>query len=109
MKLNLSSSWNDEFKCELTDELDKLANLNYEETFLYHYILADEFCRGKKCLAIRVPGGTIGGLWVDDNNVITRLEIDTNYVVDSYPDNVNELVQKYIGQTIEFNDKGEKL
>lgn len=101
MKLEKYSSWIDDFKCELTDELDKLARLSKDGIY-YHYILGDEHCKNKKCLAIRVPGGTVGGLWIDENNVIIKIEIDTNYVIETYPDNVNEVIQKYIGQTIEF-------
>jgi len=93
-----------EYRCELTEYLDSLAKFT-EESFYpiyHHYILADKYCKKEKCLAIRVPGGTVGGIWIDDNNVITKIEIDTDYVVKSYPDNVNELVQKYIGEIVEY-------
>ena len=90
--------------CELTKQLDDLAKLSeqiYYESF-YHYIVTDDYCKNEKCLAIRVPGGTVGGLWFDDNNVITKIVIDTNYVVKTYPDNVNDLIKDFIGKTIEF-------
>ena len=54
-----------------------------------------------KCLAIRVPGGTVGGIWIDKNNMITKIVIDTNYVVKTYPDDVNDLMVKYIREKIE--------
>ncbi len=74
--------------------------------FLYdmfhHYILADEWCRNQKCLAIRVPGGTVEGIHFDDNSIITKIVVDTNYVVKTYPSNINELIQKFIGEVIEW-------
>ena len=67
----------------------------------YHYILVDDWCKNEKCLAIRVPGGTVGGIYFD-NNIITKLVIDTNYVVKTYPANVNELIQRFVGEVIEW-------
>ena len=33
-----------------------------------------------------------------------KITIDTDYVVDSYPENVQEYVQKYVGEKIEISD-----
>ena len=93
-----------EYVCDLTIELDSLANLigsKYYKSF-YHYILADEWCKNEKCLAIRVPGGTVGNILIDDNNVILEISIKTDYVIRTYPDNINELVQKFVGKTIKY-------
>lgn len=94
----------DEYRCDLTRELDELANLSKEYYYgcFYHYILADKWCKDERCLALRVPGGTVGGITVDDNNVITKIVIDTDYVVKTYPSNVNDLMQKYVGEVIEY-------
>ena len=105
MKLdNRKTVFNYEYTCELTKELDSLAKLTDKEFYdvFYHYIVADEYCKKQKCLAIRVPGGTVGGIWIDDNNVITKIVIDTGYVVKTYPSNVNDLVQKFVGDTFEY-------
>ena len=92
-----------EYLCDLTDELDVLAKLdNGKEFHLYHYIIVDDYGMKEKCLAIRVHGGTVGGLWFDENNMITKISIDTKYVVKSYPENIEEIVQKYVGQTLEI-------
>lgn len=72
------------------------------QNMFHHYILANEWCKNQKYLAIRVPGGTVGGIYFDDNNVITKIVIDTNYVVKTYPANVNEMMQKFIGEVIEW-------
>lgn len=92
-----------EFFCEMTDELDKLANIKTNDEYYSwrHYILADEFCVKERCLAIRIPGGTVGGVWIDDNNVITKIEVDTNYVVKTYSEDVNDQMQKYVGYRID--------
>lgn len=105
MKLsNRRESLKTEFRCELTKELDSLAKLSEEHYYdmFYHYILADDYCKKEKCLAIRVPGGTVGGIWIDDNNAITKIVVDTEYVVKTYPNNVNELIQKFVGEVIEY-------
>ena len=94
----------DEYRCDLTRYLDEVAKLSETEYYdlYHHYIVADELCMKEKVLAIRVPGGTVGGIWIDDHNVIQRINIDTDYVVKTYPDDVNELVKKYIGAVIEY-------
>ena len=105
MKLNSRKTVvNYEYTCKLTKELDSLANLTDKEFYdiFYHYILADEYCKKEKCLAIRVPGGTVGAIWVDDNNVITKIVIDTDYVVKTYPSDINEIMQKFVGEVIEY-------
>lgn len=90
-----------EYFCDITSELDKLASIN-SDALRKHYVLADNYCLNKKCLAIRIPGGTLGGIWFDDNNIVTKIKVDTDYVVKSYPIDVNEQIQKFVGQKIEF-------
>lgn len=89
-----------EFFCELTKELDKLSGIN-EESRIKHYVLADDYCKSQGCLPIRIPGGTVGGIYFKDD-VITEIVIDTDYVIKTYPENVNELIQKYVGETIKW-------
>lgn len=89
--------------CDLTTELDNLAELdNGEEFHRFHYIIVDEHSVKEKCLPIRVYGGTVGGIWFDEDKIITKLIIDTNYIVKSYPENVNEIIQKYVGQKLSW-------
>lgn len=105
MKLeNRGSFLKDEYRCELTRELDLLSKLSEKEYYdmFYHYILVDDYCKNKKCLAIRVQGGTVGDILIDKNNVITEITIDTEYVIKTYPNNVNELIQKFVGEVIEY-------
>lgn len=90
-----------EYFCDITSELDKLAGINSDNIWK-HYVLADKYCINEKCLAIRIPGGTLGGIWFDDNNVITKIKVDKNYVVKTYPSDVNEQIQKFVGQKIEI-------
>lgn len=104
MKLEVKNHFtDDEYVCELTKELDELAKISdYRKCGFCHYILADNYCKKEKCLAIRVPGGTVGSVWIDDNDVITKIVIDTDYVIKTYPNNVNGLMEKYIGEVIEW-------
>lgn len=108
MKLERKNNYNEEYTCDLTKELDEVSGIlnNQHYNLFYHYILADKWCREEKCLAIRVPGGTVGGIWID-NNVITDIIIDRNYVVKTYPKNVNELMKKYIGVVVEYKKEND--
>ena len=101
MKLERKPYSNKEYFSDLTKELDDLAKFK-ENSLFKHYILADDYCIKENCLAIRVPGGTVGGIWFNQDNVITKIQIDTNYVVKTYPENVEEIIQKYVGATIDF-------
>lgn len=92
-----------EYYCELTSELDRLAGIDSKLRWK-HYILIDNYCKEQKCLAIRIPGGTIGGVWYDENNVITKIVIDTEYVVKTYPVDVNEQIEKFVGEKLEFDE-----
>lgn len=104
MKFEQSILGYGEYICDLTKELDDMSGIsqkNYYDMF-HHYILVDDWCRNEKCFAIRVPGGTVGGVYFDDNNIITKVVVDTNYVVKTYPVNINELIQKFVGEAIEW-------
>lgn len=90
-----------EYYSELTTELDKLADLN-PDGFRKHYILASESFVEEKCLPIRIPGGTVGSIYLDENDVITKIVIHTNYVVKTYQQDVNERIQHFVGERIEF-------
>lgn len=87
----------------MTKELDKVSGIsgNQRYRFFHHYILVEKWCIKEKCFAIRVPGGTVGEIWIDKNNMITKIVIDTNYVVKTYLDDVNDLMEKYIGEKVE--------
>lgn len=91
-----------EYFCEITDELDRLSRIETTFYMLKHYILVDEYCIKEKRLAIRIPGGTIGEICLDDNNIITKIKIDINYIVKTYPENIEEIMKKFIGVCVEF-------
>lgn len=96
----------DEYFCDLTEKLDECAYFDTKERPYYrHYLLDYKNTKDYCNFAIRVPGGTVGGIWVDKNNVITSIKVDTNYVVKTYSDELNDIIQKYIGEKIEFEGK----
>lgn len=49
-----------EYYCDLTKELDSIIGLSQDQHWK-HYILADDSMIKGKILAIRIPGGAIGG------------------------------------------------
>lgn len=89
-----------EYYCEITAELDKLAGLDPNGCWK-HYVLCDY---EDDCLPIRIPGGTLGSIEYDENKIITKIHVYTDYVVKTYPDDVNEQLQKFIGQKIEIGE-----
>lgn len=85
---------------EITTELDRLAGLKPERPWK-HYVLASDEPRHDECLLIRVPGGTVGSIWINEDHVITNILIDTDYVVKTYSADVNEQMQKFIDRKID--------
>ena len=63
------------YACELTDELDALMKAMSDASANRHYILADEFCKRNKCLAIRIPGCTLGGIHYNHDNIVTGIDV----------------------------------
>lgn len=90
------------YVCELTEELDRLTNLTNEAhyDFFRHYILIDSYHKDERCLPIRVPGETVGTVFVSDNNVITKIVVTGHLII--YPKDINELIQKFVGIVIEY-------
>lgn len=88
--------------CELTTTLDELSGLTDKKSLFKHYIMVDGLTKRDQCMAIRVPGGTVGAIYYNDDKIITDIVIDTNYVIKSYVENVNEIIkEKYVGIIIE--------
>lgn len=98
--MKLKKSRMDGYICEITEELDQLSGRDQMDLCWRHYIY--EFTTNERILAIRVPGGTVGGISLDDKGHITKIAIDTNYVVKTYPDDVEARVRKYIGERFEW-------
>lgn len=97
-----SISSSKEYYCDLTEELDQLAGFNTTKYHHYkHYLMYFENNYNGCVYAIRVPGRTVGGVWIDKNNRIYKIVTDNIYVK-FYPDNLDEKLQKYIGKKIEF-------
>jgi len=92
----------------LTRRLDDLSDRGamantLMKDFLYRHYLYEPYRdlpTGE--IAIRVPGGTVGTLFVDNNQVITNIAISTNYVV-KYNHDVNETINKeFRGKVLEL-------
>ena len=105
MKLELRDNWcKTEFRCDLTrclDELSKISQSPYYNIY-HHYIVIDKIALEEQILAIRVPGGTVGAIWIDEDNKIIKIQIDRDYVVKTYPLNTHEVIAEFIGKTIEI-------
>ena len=105
MKLVRCKSWNkNAYVYDLTRRLDELAGLDKQKNcdLFYHYILYDDWDKRNCLIAIRVPGGTVGSIILDEDNDIYKINIDTDYVIDTYPEDVNERIKEFIGVRIKL-------
>lgn len=96
---------NNEYTCELTEKLDELAGFtsqNRKISFYKHYVLVDKGFISDKQLPIRVPGGTVGCIKITPDFEITSILIDTNYVVKTYPADIDEKIEEYIGKKLDM-------
>ena len=84
--------------CELTRFLDQVAGLDEK----LHYIIKNSLIlsddEDPAAYHVRVPGGTVGSIWLDVDHNIREIFIDTKYVVESYPDDINKQVRKFVGE-----------
>ena len=87
-----------EYFCELTEFLDNITEK--KRLSRRHYILALSCDFADGALPIRLPGSTVGGVFLDKDNVITKVQIDGNYYKDIYSRNINEMLERYVGEKI---------
>ena len=87
-----------EYFCELTEFLDNITEK--KRLSRRHYILGLPYDFKDGALPIRLPGCTVGGVFIDKNNVIIKVLIDGNYYKDMYPKNINEMLERYVGEKI---------
>ena len=95
MKLIPEKYDKENFTCELTKELDKeFIREDLVSNLFHHYIMYFNTDNNEIILALRHPGRTIGGVWVNpDTNEILRIEL-------CYPtkdqEKENRVIQKFI-------------
>lgn len=104
MRLDQTHAWpglTAEYACDLTRYLDRQAGLTGR---MAHYILDSPDCRddGTKIYPIRIPGGTVGALWLDKDSRIVKTTLDTNYVVKTYPADIREKLKQFTGMSVTF-------
>ena len=87
-----------EYFCELTEFLDNITEK--KRLSRRHYILGKPCDFAEGVLPIRLPGSTVGGVFVDKDHVIIKVLIDGNYYKDIYPKDINEMLERYVGEKI---------
>lgn len=97
-----------EFWCELSMELDNLCGIHsYQTRFSRHYVYVDKVYLKENILVIRVPGRSMGGIYLDDSNKIIDIKIDRESNLILYPENIEELLKdKFLGVEVELNEIG---
>lgn len=98
----------DEYVCELTKFLDQFRDGSWMP--LRHYMIASKLEFADGILPIRLPGCTVGAVYLDENRTIRKVVIEGNAYKALYPENINEQVATYIGQSITVgrDEHGEK-
>lgn len=97
---------NDEYVGQLTSRLDEIAGIGIKVDQIFkHYILLDREYVKNRALPIRVPGGTVGCIEINENFEITKISIDTHYVIKTYPENVEEQLKEFMGTKIEIPEQ----
>lgn len=89
-----------DFTCEFTKELDKeFIRKDLDTKLFHHYLLYFNTKNDEIVLALRLPGRTVGGVWVNSEScTITRIEFDFSK---SEPEKENRIKQKFIGVKID--------
>lgn len=87
-----------EYFCELTEFLDNITEK--KRLSRRHYILGKPCDFAEGVLPIRLPGSTVGGVFVDKDHVIIKVLIDGNYYKNIYPEDINEMLEGYVGEKI---------
>ena len=90
LKEQLSKDWK-EYVCDLTKQLD--AHFN-DTIGAKHYVLITTEYSKLQCYPIRSSEGTLGGLFVDDNGVIIKINIST----EKKDEKLNSIIKRYIGE-----------
>lgn len=99
IKLSSIKPFNDQFSCEIIDEINKLTGCSSR---FGHYLYAFGKIKEDYFYAIRIPGKTVGELSIDkEGNIIT---IKMASELNKYR-GVTEELQKYIGCKISDNLK----
>lgn len=94
-----------EYYCDLTREMDQIIGISPDQYWKHYVLYADGLMKKDKCLAIRIPGGTVGGIWINDENIIVRVFVNPEYyVIKKYPADINEKLAHFVGEKVEFTN-----
>ena len=86
----------DEYVCDLTEFLDQFRDEGWMP--LRHYIIASELELADGILPLRLPGCTVGAVYLDENQTIRKVVIEDNAYKELCPEDVNEQVAAYTGR-----------
>lgn len=93
---------NTDYVCEITKTLDRAAGFK-EGSLMRHYLLFDQpIIKGSYGIPIRVPGGTVGVVFIDKTNHIKGINIDMDYVVKSYDKNTHNIMKGFLDKELQL-------
>lgn len=88
--------YTDFYHCDITRLLDEACG-NKDEHYL-HVSIRD----GKMCIHIYNSERCVGGIWIDENCAIKRIQFGYD-LIGFYSVDINAKLQQFVGEVIEFD------
>ena len=93
---------NEKWVCRLTERLDNYLVGKTNIWYTYIYIISEN--DKHNCLALRVPGQTIGRVMLDENDCIVSIGID-DLSIAKFNCDINELVKDFVGVGVSYEEE----
>ncbi len=112
MILERKYGWSErEYYSDITDItrlLDRQCALKEKPKHFKNYIYDSRDLWDKHTLAIRIPGRTVGEINIDDNGMITNIDIDRVLIGEDnwYKENTNGELKQFLGMKVAFPELG---
>ncbi len=109
MILERKYGWSErEYYSDITRLLDRQCALKEKPKHFKNYIYDSRDLWDKHTLAIRIPGRTVGEINIDDNGMITNIDIDRVLIGEDnwYKENTNGELKQFLGMKVAFPELG---
>lgn len=90
--------------CNVTKVLQTYIDKKFGNNSREIFITITEESLKNRVFTIDMIGATLGAIWLDNDFCITDIDIDDYYTGYIFPNNINELLEKFIGQKIEIEE-----
>ena len=88
--------------CKITKVIKTYVDKKFGNNSRKIFITITEESLKNRVLTIDMIGAALGVIWLDNDSCITDIDIDDYYAGYAFPNNINEILEKFIGQKIEI-------